>query len=457
VNVLLIIVDDLKPDLGCYGNRAVVSPNIDALAKRGVVFERAYCQQAVCAPSRASFLTGLRPDSTKVFDLKTPVRTALPDVVTLPQRFKQAGYEAVALGKVYHHGQDDWPQGWTQAPWRPKHDAPGNNPSGNDEVSDEDGPRPKRGAPAVALDLPETEFGDGQTAERAVKKLDELKDGGKPFFLAVGISKPHLPFVSPKKYWDLYDPATLALADNPQPPQGVPGVAMHNFAELRQYVGIPKKGPVSEETARQLVWGYRAATSFADAQVGKVLGELDRLGLREKTVVVLLGDHGWHLGDHGLWTKHTNFESATHAPLIVSAPGMSAGAKSAALVELVDVYPTLCELTGIEATKGLEGTSLARLLREPARAWKTAAFSQFPHEGRMGHSVTDGRFRFTKWEGKGGKAAEYELYDHEADPGENVNLAGEAGRRETVERMEGMLEGGWRKAAPAVEVSAPAR
>jgi len=461
-NVLFIPVDDLKPVLGCYGNKTVRSPNIDRLAARGLVFTRAYCQQAVCSPSRTSLLTGRRPDTTRVYDLDTHFRTTIPDVVTLPQQFKIHGYFTQGLSKVYHGGLDD-PQSWTAPHWRPKRPAYG-TPEGRELIR-----RLRRevraagkdlrkwrnrphGLPWEAPDVPDNALPDGATADHAIEILRRIKD--RPFFLAVGFLKPHLPFVAPKKYWDLYDEAELRLADNPFPPKDAPRCALTNWGELRAYYGIPKKGPLSESQARKMIHGYYACVSYTDAQIGRLLDELDRLGLGDNTIVVLWGDHGWHLGDHGLWCKHTNFESATRSPLIISVPGQkSAGRKSDALVEFVDIYPSLCELCGLPLPEGLEGTSFVPLIEDPERPWKKAAFSQYPryirgHGRAMGYSMRTDRYRYTEWRVIGKDVHFDELYDHKTDPEENVNIAGRPENKQLVARLHRMLEAGWRGALP---------
>ena len=451
VNVLFIAVDDLRTELNCYGKTQIISPNIDKLAASGMLFERAYCQQAVCAPSRASLLTGCRPDTTKVTDLKTPLPTVRPDLVTLPKYFKDHGYTTISLGKIYHHAKNDDPNGWSEDPWGP---GGGNFPWFAKQENqmpttgtETNPPKGKRGPPFEAADVEDNQYPDGVTADKAIEKLQQLKD--KPFFLAVGFLKPHLPFACPKKYWDLYDRSKIQLADNPTLPKDGPEIAMSTWGELRQYRGMPKEGPVTDDQARELIHGYYACVSQTDALVGKVLAELDRLGLRDNTIVILWGDHGWHLGDHGLWCKHTNFENAVHAPLMVSGPGVTPNTRTSALTEFVDIYPSLCELTGLPAPRGVEGISFVPLLKDPSIEWKKAAFSQYPHAGRMGRSVTDGRYRFTRWPAKGNEGVEeFELYDHQTDPEENINLADHPDQADTVKRMSTLLTAGWEAAKP---------
>jgi arylsulfatase A-like enzyme len=475
-NVLFIPVDDLRPQLGCYGHRQMVTPNLDRLAASGALFERAYCQQAVCAPSRISLLTGCRPDTTRIYDLRSPLSEHAPHLVSLPRRFRQGGYETVSLGKVFHHPGDDR-DAWSQRPWhasdawihyeQPEHVAQQAEAQRRLEAAHAEraATRPQlatrpagraKGPPTDAADVPDDAYGDGQLAARAIGELRRLKglrdDAGTPFFLATGCYAPHLPFNCPKKYWDLYDPDAIDLADNPFPPAGAPQIALSNSGELRQYLGVPKQGDVDEALARHLVHGYYAATSYVDAQIGKVLDALDALGLRDDTVVCLWGDHGWHLGDHGLWCKHTNFETAVHSPLLLAGPGVPPGVRTRALTEFVDVFPTLCEMTGVEPPADqLEGTSVVPLLADPGREWKTAAFSQYPRPGDvMGHSVKTDRHRFTRWAKRDGgrEVVATELYDHQTDPAENANLAADPAHAATAAALSKVLDDGWRAARP---------
>lgn len=461
LNVLFIAVDDLRPQLGCYGDPLVKSPHIDRLAARGTVFTRAYCQQAVCSPSRSSLLTGRRPDTTKVYDLDTHFRKALPDVVTLPQHFKANGYHTQAFGKIYHGGFDD-PPSWSAPSSRPR--KPGYGPEGQalqKKLTEEARAKgldltKRRNQPrSFAFEAPEIDdgdLGDGSIAEQAIEALRAAKD--KPFFLAVGFLKPHLPFVAPKRYWDLYDPAKIQVPADADPPQDAPSYAPTSFGELRAYHGMPKQGPVPEETARKLIHGYLACVSYTDAQVGRLLDEIDRLGLREKTAIVLWGDHGWHLGERGMWCKHTNYELAVRSALLLAAPGQKApGRPSAALVEFVDVYPTLVDLCGLPRPDGLEGTSFRPLLDDPDRPWKKAAFSQYPRQipgqGRgMGYAVRTDRYRLVEWSVPGKDFREYELYDHHADPREGVNLARRPEHAARVQELSELLRAGWRAALP---------
>jgi iduronate 2-sulfatase len=468
-NVLFIAVDDLRPDLGCYGHPEAKTPHIDALAKRGLVFRRAYCQQAVCSPSRTSLLTGLRPDSTRVYDLETHFRKTIPETITLPQHFKDNGYISIGMGKIYHGGLDD-PQSWSEP--HKNGSAPGYVLPENREriaagrtkakAAGKKGKalnRAGRGAAFEMADVPDNAYHDGSLAEMAVAKLRELKGGQlkaneQPFFLAVGFLKPHLPFNAPKKYFDLYDPAQLKIAANPFRPKDAPPFAITDYGELRAYYGIPKEGPLDESLQRQLVHAYRAATSYTDANIGRVLAELDRLGLAENTVVVLWGDHGWKLGEHAGWCKHTCVENDTRSTLILSAPNAAGnGQPCDRLVEFVDIYPTLCDLAGLPLPKHLQGTSMKPLLQQPGREWKSAAFSQYPrtHEGRqlMGYAMRTDRYRYVEWQDrKSREIVAQELYDHETDPAENENIAVRTANHDLLKRLSEQLAAGWEAARP---------
>lgn len=465
-NILFIAVDDLRPELGCYGVKEIKTPNFDRLAASGVMFSRAYCQQAVCNPSRASLMTGLRPDAIKVWDLVTDFRDAKPDAVTLPQHFRANGYRAVAFGKIYHNTFPDdvsWDEPTHQAKevearsaaerralaeFKQKLKAEGKRPQAIERM---------RGRATEAQDVVDERTPDGKRTVDAIEKMRELAGGKEPFFLAVGYVRPHLPLVSPKKYWELYDRSRIPLASNGFLPRGSPAVAFGDrskggFYELNGYMDYadapsPFDGPLSEAQQRELKHGYYASVSFIDAQVGRLLDEVDRLGLREKTIVVLWGDHGWKLGEHGGWCKQTNYEIDTRAPLMIRAPGAKGnGGQCAALVEFVDLYPTLCELAALPAPKGLAGTSLVPLLTGGAAKVKDGAYSQFPrsHAGReyMGYAVRTDRYRYIEWvDQANGETEARELYDHVTDPDENENIASE--QAEVVGRLAAELRRGF--------------
>jgi arylsulfatase A-like enzyme len=477
-NVLFFAVDDLRPELGCYGFDYIKSPNLDRIAKAGLVFNRAYVQQAVCSPTRSSLMTGTRPDTTKVWDLETHFRTAIPNVVTLGQHFKNNGYFVQGMGKIYHGGYDDAPT-WS-VPWqqpraltyaRPENIALTQRnvqaePDGDAAPAKKGGKRAvkkaargPRGPAFEAGDVPDNYYQDGKVADLAVETLRDISKKKEPFFLAVGFIKPHLPFVSPKKYWDLYDPAKIQLAPNPYRPKDAPEYAIQPGGELRNYHGIPPgNGSIPPDIARQLKHGYYAAISYMDAQVGRVLDELDRLGLAKNTIVVLWGDHGWKLGEHDAWCKHSNCENDTNGALLLSVPGMKhAGQKTNAIVEFVDIYPTLSELAGLPLPSHLEGISFKPVLDNPTRPWKQAAFSQYPRPAGkagmplMGYAMRTERHRFVVWVGRNdhSKVDAIELYDHQTDPQENVNIANLPANAELVGKLMTQWRKGWQGAQPA--------
>jgi arylsulfatase A-like enzyme len=494
-NVLFIAVDDLRPEMGCYGNPVVRTPNLDRLAARGMVFNRAYCQQAVCSPSRSSLMTGRRPDATRVWDLETHFRVALPDAVTLPQHFKAHGYHCVALSKIYHHGFEDG-RSWSEPHWYPSGQTVDTDPADwSKRIVNKIGPgvkeyvrtpmpadndKPDAGARGKApkgdafevSPKADDELPDGCTAAEAVRRLHELKAKGQPFFLGVGFLKPHLPFVAPKKYWDLYDPDRIPLPATDHLPEGAPAFAGHDNGELHAYANVPKGNPIPEDLAKKLRHGYYACTSYSDAQVGRLLDALEKEGLSDRTVVVLWGDHGWQLGDHGLWHKHTNFELAARAPLLMSVPGRkTAGRTCDAPVEFVDIYPTLAEVCGLPVPAGLDGTSLKPWLDDPAAPMKKVAISQYPRGGvqtgrrsLMGYSIRDERWRLTLWRDRANaEIVATELYDEQKDPAETVNLAGKPENKSVIETLSKHLpspleskDAGWTPQAPSKETGGKA-
>jgi iduronate 2-sulfatase len=453
-NVLFICVDDLKPNIGCYGDPLAKTPNIDRLAARGLRFDRAYCNEAICAASRNSLLTGLRPQTLGIYDLGTNFRFAVPDAVTLPQAFKNAGYRTESLGKIFHFGHGNhedaasWsvpnvrsdivhyalmesraPEGLTREEARFKNQASGR------------AYHLPRGAVAEDADLPDDAYPDGRMAAEAVRRLQAAaQHPNQPFFIALGFVKPHLPFTAPKKYWDLYDPAQFKLADFRQPPAGAPPYAPTDWGELRQYKPIPVKGDLPDELQRHLIHGYYAAASYMDAQLGRVLDAFDAAGLAKNTIIVLWGDHGWHLGDHGMWSKHTNYEQAAHIPLLVVAPGVThEGSSTKSLVESVDIYPTLCELAGVSAPSKLDGSSFTRILKQPESTGRTFITHVYPRGKRLGRAIRTERYRLVEWKEPGAPAstADLELYDYQEDPGETKNLAAE--KPAVVAKLRAML------------------
>lgn len=429
-NILFIAVDDLRPELNCYGKPQILSPNIDRLAQRSTLFNRAYCQVPVCGASRASLLTGLRPTRDRFIDFATWARDDAPEAVTLPQHFKSQGYYTISNGKIFHH-QEDKPESWSEAAWRPV-SANGNL---RDYVTDESleiAKENERGPSYEAADVPDTAYFDGKIAAKTIRDLQRLKQQDKPFFLAAGFLKPHLPFNAPQKYWDLYDREALPEASNPFHSESAPDAAFHNFGELRQYAGIPAEGPLSEEMAKTMVHGYYACTSYTDAQIGKVLDALEALGLADNTIVVLWGDHGWNLGEHGLWCKHCNFETSLRAPLLIHAPGLPEGQRTNALTEFIDIYPTLCELADLPAPSHLDGQSLVPLLSQPNSSGKDYVLSKF-HEG---FTIKNDRYRYTEWSEEDGEVYARMLYDHQQDSLENVNIVDQPENEAIVEELQ---------------------
>ena len=435
LNVLFIAVDDLRPELGCYGHKWIKSPNIDKLAGRGTVFNRAYCQVAVCGASRASLLTGLRPTPKRFLTYMTYAQKDAPGAMTLPEEFRKNGYHCISNGKIFHHRDDTEDRSWSERPWRPK---TGGAVYLDPESKKMIGGKKKRGPWFEGPDVPDNAYGDGQTADKTIADLKKMKKSGKPFFLACGFYKPHLPFYAPKKYWDMYDREKIALADNRYRPKNAPKM-LKGSGEIHSYHNrnIKYNSDAWHAAGRH---GYYACVSYVDAQVGKVMTALDELGLRENTIVILWGDHGWHLGEHNFWGKHNVMHLATNSPMIVSAPGFKGAQKSDRLVEFVDIYPSLCQLAGIASVnKGLQGTSFAPLLTNPDRSWKKAAFSKY---GPAVSLITD-RHNYAEF-----KNGERMLYDLKADPSENVNIAEEPANKDLAASLAKMLHDGYQAAKP---------
>jgi len=442
-NVLFIAVDDLNISLGCYGHPLVKSPAIDRLAARGVRFDHAYCQFPLCSPSRVSMLTGLRPQTTQIFELKTDFRTILPDAVTLPQAFQRAGYFVARVGKLFHYGVPggigtsglDDPRSWNETV----------NPRGRDK--DDEGKvtnyTPRRGLGSamsfLVADGDDAEQTDGKSASEAIKLLEAHRD--KPFFLGVGFYRPHTPYIAPKKYFDLYPLDSIALPFNPADDRDdIPDPALN----IR-----PANYGLSDEQCRQCIQAYYASISFMDAQVGRLLDTLERLNLSDNTIVVLWGDHGYLLGQHGQWMKQSLFEESAQVPLLIAAPHMQGNGQACRrIVETIDIYPTLCDLAGLPVPDGLEGTSLKPVMDAPERAWKSAAFSQYPRGEAMGYSMRTPRYRYTEWLEPGKEPLGVELYDHVVDPGETANLAAHPDKRVLAAGLSKRLKAGWRAALP---------
>ncbi|MEM6690179.1 MAG: sulfatase [Planctomycetota bacterium] len=468
-NVLFIAVDDLRPELGCYGEEYIHSPNIDALAAEGVTFTRAYCQQAVCNPSRVSVMTGLRPDTTQVWDLVTDFRTTIPDAITIPQHFRANGYRALSFGKIFHnpfpdHESWDVPHRFPKSSRLWSADAKKKlaeyrsqmRASGKREAAI----RRMRAVATEVVDYPESQHIDVAIADQAISAMSEhaqnkRTDGERPLFLAVGFIRPHLPFVVPRKYWQVYERDKIPLAKNQLLPKSMPEIAFGNrslggFYELRDYMDFanapsPFKTSLAEEQQRELKHGYCAAISLVDAQIGRLLRALDQQGLREKTIIVLWSDHGWKLGEHNGWCKQTNFEIDTRTPLIISAPNANANGSSCdSLVELIDIYPTLCDLVEIPIPDSVEGVTIKTLLDDVSASAKDASFSQFRRRqnGReyMGYSMRTDRYRYVEWLDRSlATRVARELYDHQADPREDINIAVDSSNDDLLEQLSSKL------------------
>ena len=447
-NVLFIAADDLRNDLGCYGERLVLSPNIDRLAARGVRFDRAYCAQAVCNPSRASLLTGLRPDTLKVWDLPTHFRENQPDVVTLPQLFKENGYHAQCIGKIFHNWRQDAYKG-DPASWSVPSVMHYNNHGNDRPVVEGKVPPSVVNIPKIeARDVPDEAYFDGRIAALAVEALHELKD--RPFFLAVGFWKPHSPFNAPQRYWDLYESATILPPDPAEAPEGVPPIALHDSREiLRAFASRPGGRPTADETLA-LRRAYYAAISYLDAQVGKVLDALEAEGLADDTIVVFWSDHGYHLGEQTLWAKTSNFELDARVPLIIAPPRHAGPGETQALVELLDLYPTLADMCGLTPPENLAGQSLRPLVEGKVDSLKPYALTQhtrpaYPSKeeplSAMGYALRTDRFRYVEWRSTDDDhIVARELYDHEADPRETKNLAAQPDRADHLAELHGQLD-----------------
>ena len=512
-NVLFIGIDDLRPELGCYGSDIAITPNLDAFAKQGLLFENAYCQQAICGPSRASILTGLRPETSGIYHNYVKFRDLNPDIITLPQHFKNNGYEAVYCGKIFHHGDKDDELSWSRTPAtdskemknipKPtkyaKKENRENNKIDRKKMFAKYGDVAKYGLAMgisyEAADVPDHTYGDGYHTELAIATMKDMieKDQDKPFFLGFGFNKPHLNWIAPKKYWDLYDRENIPLAKEKNAPENGAEMGLHASFELRVRSDIPKIGDIEEEQARLLKHAYLACVSYVDAQIGKIIHALEKARLRENTIIIIWSDHGFHLGDMGIWGKASNYEIATRVPLMIWTPDMpqnSQGKRTKALVELIDMYPTLCELVGLPSPSHLEGYSFKPLLSSPNQSWKKAAFSQFPSpalrewgafplrpamretffgplieevEGRiidqqkekwnralfensiMGYAMRTDRYRFVIWKDRTEEDSEpvyYELFDHQNDPLETKNIA--AKNPALVQQLMAQYNKGWK-------------
>jgi len=435
-NVLFIAVDDLRPELGCYGKEEILSPHIDKLAAQGTLFNRAYCQVAVCGASRASLMTGLRPTWKRFLSYNTFAEKDAPGAKTVAEELKGAGYHCISNGKIFHHKKDTADRSWSEAPWKPEvGGASFLDPSSKDMI----GGTKKRGPVLESPEVADNAYPDGQIADKTIADLKCMTKSKKPFFLACGFLKPHLPFYAPKKYWDLYDRQAIEIADNRKRPQNASD-QLTGSAEIHSYHdrGLTYNDDAWHRACRH---GYYACVSYVDAQVGRIMKTLDQLDIRKNTVVVLWGDHGWHLGEHDFWGKHNVMHLSTRSQLIVSTSGSKGGQTCDRLVEFVDLYPTILDLVGLKPTNSeLEGFSFKPLLDKPRMLWKKAAFSRY---GPAVSLITP-RFNFVRF-----KDGEKMLFDLNSDPQENFNLATYPKQKENLARLEKMLRAGWENVLPS--------
>mgnify|MGYP002832791788 CR=1 FL=1 len=443
-NILFIAVDDLRPSIGCYGDELAVTPNIDRLAKRGVRFGQAHCQVAVCNPSRASLMTGLRPDMLGVWTLPIHFREAKPKAVTLPQWLRRHGYTAVGHGKIYHNPTPD-PQSWSE-PIRPVQTERGYADGWQARIREVQAKLPDddwrknnlRGPATAAPVIDDHKLVDGARTNLTIEDLRRLGQAEKPFFLALGFIRPHLAWISPRKYWDLHDPKTLSVITDGEVTPHTPPYALSNSYELTHYMDLidfPKpwdERRVSDTLARRLMHAYYASVSYVDAQIGRLLKALDEEGLAENTIIVLWSDHGWKLGEHNGWGKMSNYEIDTRVPFIIAAPGLeTAGQATDTPVELLDIFPTLCDLTGIDTPDFVQGESLLPLLKNPTAKPDRVAHSQYYRNldggEYMGYAMRTRTHRFVEWREFGtGRVTARELYDHRENHTEAVNVIGNA-------------------------------
>ncbi|RPD99986.1 DUF4976 domain-containing protein [Aureibaculum marinum] len=489
-NIIFLSIDDLRPDLGAYGNKEIKTPNIDLLASSSSVMLNTHSQAAVCATSRASTLLGYRPDSTRVWHLGDKFREINPDAVTMPQYFSKAGYYTVNIGKIFHNYMPD-SISWDEPDLRPypynteahhKRDAETYWYTKEAQVIQEKTrdslKRVRKGkklygdgwnhGPAIEIaDLPDSIYYDVMQTELALETIDRIKDKKEPFFIGLGYFRPHLPFVVPKKYWDMYPEGSVSPAANPKLPENVPVMAANSNYELRSYhnpykIGRPEDKPLPESYADSLKRGYYASVSLIDACVGELVKGLKERGLYDDTIIVLWGDHGWKLGDHNGWGKQTNFVVDTQVPLIIKSANQTKGMRIEALSELVDIFPTLCDLTGVAKADYFQGSSLIPLFENPNLEWKEAVFSQFRRRPRiskdgkeyMGYSMQTKQYHYIEWyhwdnvKKEKGDFAASELYNHSIDPHETINVANDPKNSDLVKTLSEQLAKGWRGALP---------
>lgn len=489
-NILFISIDDLRPALGVYGDSIAITPNIDQLASEGMTFRQTFTQVAVCAPSRASLMTGIRPDSTRVWHLGDKFRELKPDAVTMPQYFAKHGYYTVNLGKIFHNYMPD-SVSWDEPDLRParylrpdwlKRDGetfyirPEVNRSQAIKRDSLLKLNPNRYAdgwntgPAwEAADVHDSMYYDGAQNELTKKVLTRLANKNQPFYMGLGFFRPHLPFTVPKKYWDMYDRNEIPIAVNGEVPTNAPDFTMNSMYELRGYdgfghIGHPQSGyKMNDDTARTLKHGYYASVSYVDALLGDLISHMKDLGIYENTIIILWGDHGWKLGDHNSWGKMTNYNIDLQVPMIIRYPDQkNRGAQTFKITELIDMFPSLCEIAGIDIPDYMQGSSFVPLIEDPQRPWKDAAFSQFHRRPKvsadgkryMGYSINTDKYHYIEWyawdseKGERGEFKDRELFDRRKDPYERVNVADQANYSAVIDELSEKLKGGWKKALP---------
>jgi len=437
LNVLMIAVDDLRPEMRCYGRGYMHTPNFDRLADRGVLFERAYCNISVCGGSRSTLMSGLRPTRGRFRSWNCSTEKDAPGIETLNARFKRGGYYTVTNGKVFNN-PGDCQDGWSEPDWRAgeiRYYVPANQ-----RLHEARGQRTKGRARGPSVERSDTVIGqhrDGEVLTKSIADLKRLAANKQPFFLAVGFHKPHLPFVAPAKYWDLYNRSDIKLpATYRKIPENAPAASIHGFGEMRAYSDIPAKGAVDDEKALELIHGYYACVSMVDDLVGELIDAVDQLGLADNTLIVLWGDHGWFLGDHTMWCKHSCFEDAMRVPLLIAGPGVQRGGRVQALVELVDIYPTLCEMSQLEAPDHLQGISFAPVLKTPELDHKHTIFGRYGN----GETIRTEKYRYTIYRDNGKIINSHMLYDLELDPGETVNIADKAENAQLIQKLRNKLQ-----------------
>jgi len=420
-NILFISIDDFRPKISSYGETKMITPNIDKLASEGLQFNNAYTNIAVCGASRASIMTGIRPSEKRFNDFSTRASVDTPDAIPLNQIFKENGYETISYGKIYHH-KDDFQEYWTEK------DGGQIQSDFQDPISIariENAERGEYGKKQPTFEYPDVDdyaYNDGKITKRAINKLKALKNENKSFFMAIGYVSPHLPFIQPKKYWDMYDHDAIKLADNSFQPKNSPDIAIeaqHNSAEMRKnYLDIPENGQLDDSLARNLIHGYYASVTYMDALIGELIKELDDLGLRENTTIVFWSDHGYFLGEHGFWCKHSTFEEAVKIPFIISSPSHIKNKTTTSFTELVDVYPTLCDIANIKAPSYLQGESLIPVLENPSTILKTEVYTRY----KQGEAVIDKDFSYTEFY-EGEKYLGNMLYDNLNDYKQNTDIS----------------------------------